>query len=594
MTIAAGGTMEVRVGGAVRRPDRAPVGLPGGGSIRAATLDDRCSGLVLTWPDGSRACVWSVGVWGVALSLQPSAAVRGKLVGLLGNGDGNAANDFVTRDGKQLDAAALRKSNGAAFQLLYRVFGQSWRVKQAESLLHYAKGETTATFRKLNFPSRFWTVDNISAAARARAEAKCRELGVTDPEVLEDCILDLAVTGEEEFAEAAAVEEDVAFPETPWTVVNGLEHVVWGPVSLAPTADGTLHLGVATAADNNWINPGRYVVAHLAPDDSQAPLTVLDPVVRVNPPLLAAGAAGLALFGHVDPWAATQPPGTSARGVMRWPLAPAGPIADQVPGTAGDPVTYAETAGRHPLDRHPERRRRPPHPVARGGRCSDAPPDRGRPGLLRRRREAGRRGREPVAGLARVGLHRRRHRLRLAPGAGRRRDRHDRAGPPHARAARLGPAAVRRARPAGGDGRAAGEPRRLARVHAPGGRDGGSPRHAARVPLELGDGTATDLGVVPDRDATLQLAATPSGALWVGWFDSTRRGDRQLVRFRRIAPGTTTFEPRTYTVTWPSRGTDSPFRSQIEVATRGERLDVVVYDRADSAGDGSVWHTRVG
>ena len=92
---------------------------------------------------------------------------------------------------------------------------------------------------------------------------------MTDPEVLEDCILDLAVTGEDEFAEAAAVEEDVAFPETPWTVVNGLEHVVWGPVSLAPTADGALHLGVATASDNNWINPGRYAVAHLAADGTQ-------------------------------------------------------------------------------------------------------------------------------------------------------------------------------------------------------------------------------------------------------------------------------------------------------------------------------------
>ena len=292
VTIAAGGAREVRVNGALRRPDRAPVGLPGGGSIRDAAPDDRCFGLVLTWPDGSRACVWSVGVWGVALSLQPSAALRGKLVGLLGNADGNGANDFVTRDGKQLDAAAIRTSSAAAFQQLYRVFGQSWRLKQAESLLQYANGETTATFTKLKFPSRFWTVDNISAAVRARAEAKCRELGVTDPEVLEDCIVDLAVTGEDAFAEAAALEEDVAFPETPWTVVNGLEHTVWGPVSLAATPDGTLHLGAATAATNNWADPGQYVVAHIGADGTQAPLTVVDPVVRVDDPLLAAGWPG--------------------------------------------------------------------------------------------------------------------------------------------------------------------------------------------------------------------------------------------------------------------------------------------------------------
>ncbi len=594
VTVAAGGTMEVRVGGALRRPDRAPVGLPGGGSIRAATLDDRCSGLVLTWPDGSRACVWSVGVWGVALSLQPSAAVRGKLVGLLGNADGNGANDFVTRDGKQLDAAALRKSSTAAFQQLYRVFGQSWRLKQAESLLRYAKGETTATFTKLKFPSRFWTVDNISAAARARAEAKCRELGVTDPEVLEDCILDLAVTGEEAFAEAAAVEEDVAFPETPWTVVNGLEHVVWGPVSLAPTADGTLHLGAATAPANNWINPGQYVVAHLGADGAQAPLTVLAPVVRVDPPLLVAGAAGLALFGYVDGWPATPPPGTSTRGVMRWPVAPAGPVADQVPFIAGDPVTYAETpdgtpwivtqsagGGHHTLWRGAGATATP-HEIVAGPGCYDVDVKLGiegaNPWLAWHEWDCADDATDYGWHLAQVdaatGTIGPDVRMPVPPGSGL--PLYDGLGRPAAMVVRPGSAGAWLAY--------------TLRVGETTDRRG-TP-HAFL--WSTATGTATDLGVVPDVDATLQLAATPSGALWVGWFDATRRSNRQLVRFRRIAPGTTTFEPTTYTVTWPSRGTDSPFRSQIEVATRGERLDVVVYDRADSSGDGIVWHTRVG
>ena len=34
-----------------------------------------------------------------------------------------------------------------------------------------------------------------------------------------------------------------------------------GPVSLAPTADGTLHVGAATAPTNDWADPGQYVVA---------------------------------------------------------------------------------------------------------------------------------------------------------------------------------------------------------------------------------------------------------------------------------------------------------------------------------------------
>ncbi len=106
-------------------------------------------------------------------------------------------------------------------------------------------------------------------------------------------------------------------------------------------------------------------------------------------------------------------------------------------------------------------------------------------------------------------------------------------------------------------------------------------------------GASVDLGPIPDVGVNLQLAATASGALWVGWFDRTQRG-RVLLRFRRIGPGSTSFEPGTWTVTWPSRGDAAPPGINLEVATRGERLDVVVYDLARGAEPGIVWHTRVG
>ena len=84
---------------------------------------------------------------------------------------------------------------------------------------------------------------------------------MTDPEVLEDCILDLAVTGEDAFAEAAAVEEDVAFPETPWTDRRRASSTSSeAPVSLAPTADGTLHVAAATAPDARLSSAGQYAV----------------------------------------------------------------------------------------------------------------------------------------------------------------------------------------------------------------------------------------------------------------------------------------------------------------------------------------------
>ncbi len=71
-------------------------------------------------------------------------------------------------------------------------------------------------------------------------------------------------------------------------------------------------------------------------------------------------------------------------------------------------------------------------------------------------------------------------------------------------------------------------------------------------------------------------------------------GARVLLRFRRIGAGSTSFEPGTWTVTWPSRGNATPPGINLEVAARGERLDVVVYDVARGAEPGIVWHTRIG
>ena len=91
---------------------------------------------------------------------------------------------------------------------------------------------------------------------------------MTDPEVLEDCILDLAVTGEEAFAEAAAVEEDVAFPETPWTVVTASSTSSGAPSRWRrrPTARCT---SARRRHRPTTGQPGQYVVAHLGADGAQ-------------------------------------------------------------------------------------------------------------------------------------------------------------------------------------------------------------------------------------------------------------------------------------------------------------------------------------
>ncbi len=246
-----GDPLGVRVGGRRARVLAGrPLALAGGG--RVTLLADPIAGedqIEVTWPDGSFVRVWSVGSWGVALLVRPAAVHRGRLSGLLGNFDGSPANDLVTRDGRRIDAAAADDYSSRSFNSLYRVLGASWRLRGGESLFTYARGRSSGSYAIRNFPPRFVTVRSLSARARRAAEAICRAAGVTDPNLLEDCILDVALTDEDDFAEAAAVQQTAdreptpeQTPDTPmsWSVIDAFA-TRRDAVGLAFTPDGVLH-----------------------------------------------------------------------------------------------------------------------------------------------------------------------------------------------------------------------------------------------------------------------------------------------------------------------------------------------------------------
>jgi hypothetical protein len=120
---------------------------------------------------------------------------QGQITGLLGNFDHTQPNDLVTRSG-------MRISTPAAFDKLYRVYGNSWRIAQAQSLFEYAPGQTTATLSDLNFPKQFISASVVPA--HSAAESICRDAGVMDRELLNDCIVDVSLTGQTSFASSAA------------------------------------------------------------------------------------------------------------------------------------------------------------------------------------------------------------------------------------------------------------------------------------------------------------------------------------------------------------------------------------------------------
>lgn len=125
-----------------------------------------------------------------------------KISGLLGNFVEIATNDLTTRDG---ELVTLTSADGDAYyEQLYRVFGDSWRISQEESLFVYASGETTDTFTTLDFPVVNDPTAELSDEARQNAEDICRAAGVSDLIFLADCILDVGVTADVAFAESAA------------------------------------------------------------------------------------------------------------------------------------------------------------------------------------------------------------------------------------------------------------------------------------------------------------------------------------------------------------------------------------------------------
>jgi hypothetical protein len=188
--------LSVRVDGKGFVPTLKPRRLPRGGRIRLIEGQ-----IEVIWPDGSLVRVFAQA--GLSVLVQPAHARQGTLQGLFGDFDANPRNDFVTRSGKRLNADEVTSS----FRLLYRVFGDSWRITQGQSLFDYARGQSTRTFQKLGFPNVPALLRDLKAQQRRYAERYCRSLHIKRPEVFGACLLDVGATGNAAFATAAAQAE---------------------------------------------------------------------------------------------------------------------------------------------------------------------------------------------------------------------------------------------------------------------------------------------------------------------------------------------------------------------------------------------------
>ena len=164
--------------------------LPNGGVIHQ-TSSGRRRRFAITWPDGSfSAKVVVFGESHLNVGVRSSSSSK-TYQGLLGNLDGNAANDARLRTGEIISSLTSLES-------LNR-FGGSWSVSSQESL--FRSGQSVS-FQSTVIESLVERSD-IESAQLARAQEVCEAAGVSDLLALNNCVFDVAVSGNNIFAQSA-------------------------------------------------------------------------------------------------------------------------------------------------------------------------------------------------------------------------------------------------------------------------------------------------------------------------------------------------------------------------------------------------------
>ncbi|MEE3919942.1 hypothetical protein V2I01_21615 [Micromonospora sp. BRA006-A] len=167
----------------------------------------------MTWPDGSAAAVDQIGRYGYRVLVRLAETRAGKVRGLLGDFDGDPADDIAPASGRHWPSRCRSTSSIPRT----RTAGGSPGTARCCTTTTGRTPAPSPTARSRNGRSPSPT---STRPRRAAAEQVCRWAGVTAPAQLAECVFDVAVSGRPEFAVAGASTERVAPPAaTPITAV---------------------------------------------------------------------------------------------------------------------------------------------------------------------------------------------------------------------------------------------------------------------------------------------------------------------------------------------------------------------------------------
>jgi hypothetical protein len=177
----------------------------------------------------------------VAVKLPPTRA--GKIEGVLGNGNGDTADDIAVVGGflpQPVDFDALYRGADS--------FAAAWRVKPGSELFDYLPGTSGDTFRSLMYTSMPEGEPAADPQYAAVAQEAC---AVCQPELVDACMLDVGFTNDLSFVASCtqpiAEIEDVIYPS------NGF-------VAVSP------RYGAAV----NLVNPTGFEIVFIGPDLADA------------------------------------------------------------------------------------------------------------------------------------------------------------------------------------------------------------------------------------------------------------------------------------------------------------------------------------
>ena len=194
--------------------------LPSGGRI----IPCKAGQFQIAWPDGNTAA--RVVVDGTRSLSVGVARLNGTLTyeGLIGNLDKDPKNDVQVRGETTALPLAFTKDHKPVAAADFKKFGDSWRVPTAESLFSkpIAMNETkTANESHFFFAMSVsspasqaegdqLTLDDLEPQAIQKSVEVCKEVAVDGGFALYTCTYDVAATGDETFAQSAAVvSEDI-------------------------------------------------------------------------------------------------------------------------------------------------------------------------------------------------------------------------------------------------------------------------------------------------------------------------------------------------------------------------------------------------